>query len=215
VRGRPSNESMAYLILYRATREVGVSAAPHLSVEDVASMIDGTLPADERERAERHLADCDACREELATCARVVTSGTALPVRRFPWRNLVALAAGILLVVWIGRPAERERVTDVRDRAAPTAGSRIAVDLSPTGVAVLSTPPRFVWHPIEGSVGYHVVVKDASGAPVWSGDVADTALQLPDSVHLRANESYVWRVDGQRADGSSATSTESGFRIPP
>ena len=58
-------------------------------------------------------------------------------------------------------------------------------------------------------------MKDASGARVWSGDAVDTVLALPDSVRLQPNVSYVWRVDGQRADGSTAASTESAFRIAP
>ena len=65
---------MAHLILLRSARELGVSTGPHLSVDDVAGLIDGTLAAHERERAERHLATCDECREELAACTRVVAS---------------------------------------------------------------------------------------------------------------------------------------------
>ena len=41
-----------------------MSDAPHLSVEVLASMIDGTPEEREREHAERHLAECDSCREE-------------------------------------------------------------------------------------------------------------------------------------------------------
>ena len=189
--------------------------APHLSVEDVAGMIDGTLPEHDRERAERHLAECDDCREELATCARVVASSVAAPVRRSPWRNLLPLAAGILLVVWLRRPAEHERATDVSERAAPSTGARIATVSPAADASVSAGALRFAWRPMEGSIGYRVVVKDASGATVWSGDAADTTLALPASVRLQTSVPYVWRVDGQRADGSTAASAESGFRIAP
>jgi hypothetical protein len=187
--------------------------APHLSVEDVAGMIDGTLLEHDRERAERHLAECDDCREELATCTRVVASSVAAPVRRSPWRNLLPLAAGILLVVWLRRPAER--ATDVSERAAPSTGARIATVSPAADASVRAGSLRFAWHPIEGSIGYRVGVRDASGATVWSGDAADTTLALPASVRLQASVPYVWRVDGQRADGSTAASAESGFRIAP
>jgi hypothetical protein len=212
---RPSNENMGHLILLRAFRGAVVSSAPHLSVEDIAGMIDGSLATADRERAERHLVECDECREELATCTRVVTSGVAPPVRRFPWRHLLPLAAGILVVVWLRRPATPDRVSDVSERAAPSMGSRIGTVFPAAGASVAAGALHFACHPIDGCEGYHVVVKDASGAPVWSGDVADTTLVLPDSVRLELNAPYVWRVDGERGDGSTAASAESGFRITP
>jgi anti-sigma factor RsiW len=207
---------MEHLILHSGlARGAAVSDAIHLSVEELASMIDGTLPAHDRDRAERHLAECDACREELAACTRVVATSATVPVRHFPWRNLLALAAGILLVVWIRRPQERPRATDVSERAAPTSSARILTISPAADASIAASALRFAWHPMEGSVGYGVVVKDASGARVWSGDAVDTVLALPDSVRLQPNVSYVWRVDGQRADGSTAASTESAFRITP
>jgi len=206
---------MGHLILLRASRGAVVSAAPHLSVEDIAGMIDGSLAGDERERAERHLAECDECREELATCTRVVTSGVTAPVRRFPWRHLLPLAAGILVVVWLRRPAGPDAVAAASERAAPSAGTRIGTISPAPSDSVAASALRFAWHPIVGSEGYHLTVKDASGATLWAGDVADTTLVLPDSVRLAAGTPYVWRVDGQRTDGSTASSAESAFRIAP
>jgi hypothetical protein len=207
---------MEYLLLHSGpARGAGVSDAIHLSVEELASMIDGTLPERDRDRAELHLAECDACCEELAACTRVVATSGAVPVRRFPWRNLLALAAGILLVVWIHRPQERSRATDVSERASSLGGTRIVTVSPAADASIAASALRFAWHPMEGSVGYGVVVKDASGARVWSGDAVDTVLALPDSVRLQPKVSFVWRVDGQRADGSTAASTESAFRIAP
>jgi len=206
---------MVHLVLLRASRAVIVSAAPHLSVEELAGMIDGTLSPAERQRAEQHLAECDDCREELATSTQVVASGTPATVRRFPWRHLVPLAAGILLVVWIRRPAERARVTSEPERAAPVSSAHITTVAPAEDAAVGARALRFAWHPLESSTGYSVVVKDASGATVWKGDVADTVLALPDSVRLLPNTPYVWRVDGQREGGFTATSAEIGFRIAP
>jgi anti-sigma factor RsiW len=208
---------MEHLILLRghATHGTAVSEAPHLSVEELASMIDGTLPGHERERVERHLAECDACREELAASARLVASNAAVPARRFPWRNLLPLAAGILLVVWMRRPAERPRPTDASERASPAGSARITTVYPGADASVGARALRFTWRPIEGGVGYNVVVKDASGTPLWKGDAVDTTLALPDTVRLQSGVTYVWRVDGQRADGSTAASAESEFRIAP
>ena len=56
------------------------------------------------------------------------------------------------------------------------------------------------------------MIKDASGEMVWSGETTDTVLAVPAGVRLRAGEQYVWRVDGQRADGTSASSVEASVR---
>ena len=178
-------------------------------------MIDGTLSEHDRERTQRHLADCDACREELAESARIVASSVTVPVRRFPWRNLLPLAAGILLVVWIRRPAERPRATNVSERASPTSTARITTVYPAADAPVGASALRFAWRSMEGSIGYSVVVKDTTGAQLWRGDAIDTVLALPDTVRLQPSVRYVWRVDGQRADGSTAASVESEFRIAP
>jgi hypothetical protein len=207
---------MEHLTLMRGrVRGAPVTDATHLTVEELASMIDGTLPEHDRERAERHLAECDSCREELAASARVIATSVQVPVRRFPWRYLLPLAAGILLVVLIRRPSEHPRATDVAERASPTSGSRIATVYPAAGASVGTNSLRFAWHPMDGSIGYGVIVKDASGARIWSGEAIDTVLTLPDSVRLQSGVPYVWRVDGQRADGTTAASVESGFRIAP
>jgi len=41
----------------------------HLTVDDLSAQLDGVLTGAARERAERHLAECEACREALATLA--------------------------------------------------------------------------------------------------------------------------------------------------
>lgn len=190
-----------------------MTRASHLSVDDVASLLDGTLAPEQRDLAERHLAECDQCREEVAACSRLIGTSTSPPVRRFPWRYLLPLAAGIVLVVLIRRPVGPERITDTAERAAPSAGSRIVTVAPAASTSMNADALRFVWRSIDGSIGYRVVVKDAGGAPVWSGDATDTSLALPDSVRLSAGTLYVWRVDGQRADGTTASSAETGFRI--
>lgn len=205
---------MAHLVLVRGLPVAAMTADAHLSVDDIASMIDGSLTADERASVERHLAHCDDCREELAASARAVASAAPVRQRRLSWRLLVPLAAGIVLAVFLRAPSTSERAVAPRERAAaPSRDARIVTVFPPAGTALRSSPVRFVWRPIDSSIGYHVVVKEASGVPVWSGDVSDTALALPDSVPLRAGEPYVWRVDGSRADGSSASSAETMFRI--
>ena len=186
---------------------------PHLSAEDIASLIDGSLAPHERVGVERHLAHCDDCRTELAASARAVASAVPVATRRIPWRLIAPLAAGIVLVVLLRSPGEKGPSDEPRERTTPAPDAGIVTVFPPASTALRAEALRFVWRPIGSSVGYRVVVKEPSGAPLWSGDVADTVLVLPDSVRLQPGESYVWRVDGQRADGTTASSAETAFRI--
>ena len=193
-----------------------VSATPHLSVDDAASYIDGTLADDARAAVERHLAECDTCREEVAASSRLVATLPAPAARRWPWQLLLPLAAGIVVAVMLVRPTSRTSIAPSQERSAPndaSDGSRITLVAPTPGAAIAPDAPRFSWHSIANSIGYRVVIKDASGAPVWSGDVADTVLVIPAELRLRTGESYVWRVDGQRADGTTASSAEASFRV--
>jgi len=203
---------MGHLILLRPSRGVSVSATPHLSTDEVASYIDGTLTDEARADVERHLAECDSCREDVAASTRLLATLPVPAGRRLPWRLLVPLAAGILVAVVLVRAPSRTYVAPAQERGAPSDASHIEL-VAPAPDVPLAATSRFVWHPIAGSIGYRVVIKDASGAPVWSGDVADTVLAIPAALHLRAAESYVWRVDGQRGDGTTASSAEASFRV--
>jgi len=204
---------MGHLILLHPLRVVSVSETPHLSTEDAASYIDGTLPEAARTEVERHLAECDSCREEVAASSRLIATLPAVSRPRVPWRFVVPVAAALLLAVVLRRPTNHADVAPVQERGAPSDASRITL-VSPAPDATLASgPSRFVWHPISSSIGYRVVIKDASGAPVWSADAPDTVLVIPAELRLRPGESYVWRVDGQRTDGTTASSAETSFTV--
>ena len=204
---------MGHLILLHPSRDPSVNATPHLSIDDAASYIDGTLTDEARVDIERHLAECDTCREEVAASSRLIATLPAQAGRRLPWRLVVPLAAGILVAVVLARPARRTDVAPAQVRGVPSVASLIVLVAPAPDATVVAGSPRFVWHPIASSIAYRVVIKDASGAPGWSGDAADTVLAIPAELRLRAGESYVWRVDGQRADGTTASSAEASFQV--
>jgi len=205
---------MGHLILLRATRETTVNETSHLSVDDAASYIDGTLSDDAREVIERHLAECDSCREEVAASARLVASVPTQARRGVPWRLVVPLAAGILVAVMLVRPANQPDARPT-ERAVATDGSTIALVAPAADAPLAAGRTRLVWRALDDSVAYNVVLKDASGDEVWTGETADTTIVVPASVRLRAGERYVWRVDGSRTDGTSVASVEMSVRASP
>jgi hypothetical protein len=204
---------MGHLILLRPSRDVAVSATPHLTAVQIADLVDGTLAVAERAEVERHLANCDDCRDEVAVCAQLVASAPVAPKRRIAWRIVVPLAAGILFAIVLRRPDGAKRLDIESERGTPSTGTRITLVAPAPDAAISAGAPRFVWRPIEGSTGYRIVIKDASGTLIWTGDVADTSIAIPDTLRLRPGQSYVWRVDGQRTDGTTASSPETVFRV--
>jgi anti-sigma factor RsiW len=203
---------MGPLILVHPPSNAVVSAARHLSVAEVVGYVDRTLAADERARVERHLVECDPCRDEVTACARLVDTVPSRVTRRFHWRVVVPVAAAVLAAVLLRRPDDRE-LPPALERGEAGNGSQILLVAPAPGALVEANAARLLWRSIDQSTGYHVVVKDSTGAVLWRADIADTSVTLPGGLALRAGESYVWRVDGQRTDGSSAASIETQFRV--
>ena len=204
---------MGHLILLRDSRIAIVSPTSHLSTEEAASYIDGTLSDDARATIERHLAECDSCREEVAAATRLVATVPTQARRGVPWRLVFPLAAGILVAVMLVRPASRPDATPM-ERGAASDGSTIVLVAPAPGAALVAGKMQLVWRALSDSAFYHVVIKDATGDPVWTGETADTVLNVPAGV-LRAGEQYVWRVDGQRPDDrTSISSVEASLKAP-
>jgi tetratricopeptide (TPR) repeat protein len=92
----------------------GARRPPHLDAETIAALVDGRLDADERARAQAHLAGCGECyeaffetsalAEEVGTVASPVRAPAAMPVRRraaWAWPAGLAAAAAVIAAVWI------------------------------------------------------------------------------------------------------------------
>jgi hypothetical protein len=86
-----------------ATREHCIDA------ELMAAWADGGLPADDAERVELHLSNCERCQEVLAAFMRSQPAAAAVlpfwarPVVRWSTAGLAA-AAAVMLMVWTGQP---------------------------------------------------------------------------------------------------------------
>lgn len=167
---------------------------------EMAAYVDRRLAAADRERVENHLAGCADCRRE-ALEVRGLLRHAARPRRFFIAASLLAAAASLFLFV---RPAS---VDQVRVGDAPAT----LVAYGPTGEAPL-TSLRFVWGAVAGVASYRLTVSGGTGAPVWSGSVADTTWALPDSVTLRADQRYFWVADALLEDGSTRSTGLHEFR---
>jgi len=183
----------------------------HLSAVDVAAFIDRTMSPAARERAERHMAGCESCREELAASARLAS--TVPPQRRgTPWA-WIGVAAAAAVVILVARPqVERRERGDPIERGHPVT---TPVQVMPADLLVRRPDLRFVWRSDGTGTTYRVIVIDANGAPTWTTDLADTTVRIPASTKLSAGMKYFWRVEALHPDGGVTKSEMLSFTIAP
>ena len=93
------------------------NGAAHLDDERMAEFVEGTLAAEERVVAERHLATCAECRRIVADTTEVMAATAGAPIATPTWFPRArwglalggAAAATIVLAVWLGQGFNAER----------------------------------------------------------------------------------------------------------
>jgi hypothetical protein len=71
----------------------------------------------------------------------------------------------------------------------------------------------FVWSTFTKSSLYRVTVFDAEGTVLYRGDVSDSVLVLPDSIQLRAGQTYFWKVESDTGWNRRITSRLAQFSL--
>jgi hypothetical protein len=184
------------------TGDIALPSGECLDAEVIAALAEGSLDADSRAHALRHVAGCAACRRAVASVAGALVDGPitheieVVEGRRRNrgriLRTAVPLAAAALVLLWLWSPT---------DALAPHRGGNAGGDaqapaaLGPVGtVAVVH---GFDWTRVTGSVVYRFTLFDASGVVLYETQVSDTTLALPDSVRLDASRPYLWKVQAR------------------
>jgi len=187
----------------------------HLSATEIAAFIDSTLSPEARAAAELHLSGCPQCRDEVTSCLRLAGTAPSRASSRVPWPLLGTIAAALVVAVVLRPGQQRAPRNASRERANSPAASAQAAG-SPSDRTFDRPAVRFTWQRDPAAIGYHVVVTDSAGAPVWrSDDLSDTSIAPPSSIRLNPGAHYFWRADALHADGSSSQSPTTGFRINP
>jgi anti-sigma factor RsiW len=160
----------------------------HLELSEVVGYVARTLPAGDRDRVERHLADCSQCANEIGDM--VLIRGPAEPRRRgFQFVALTAAAAALLLVVWSRQP-ERPAVT----RELPLTSTLAPRPLPPMLAGGRTT---LHWIGVPGAGRYRVLLFDSLGSSLLESTSPETLLAVPDSVPLVPGRLYLWKVEAE------------------
>jgi len=184
----------------------------HLSVDDVAGMVDGRLPADRRALVEAHLAVCSLCRTEVAQASSIVGS---LPARsRIPVRWIAGVAAAVLVVAIVPLVRSTRDVAVPKGERASPGHPETLTALAPTADAQMPADSlKFAWRSVSGVTTYHLFVTDSVGAPVYDVATAETTVVSNGIPQLSPGVRYFWRVDALSSDGSTVNSPSIGFSI--
>jgi anti-sigma factor RsiW len=180
----------------------------HLSPEVVSGYLDAGLSAEERRRAELHLASCSECRKELAEVRQLQ--------RRHSRRWTVALvpvaaAAAVLLAVVLPRRAS----TPSELRAGSNTEAPLGVVSPLPSPEVAPGAITFIWRSAGPGASYSFTLQAADGRVVWTSTTTDTVVVLPDSVSLSTGPTWFWAADALLADGRSRSTGIKRLSIRP
>lgn len=189
-------------------------AGGHITSEEAAAYLDNTLSEGECARVKAHLADCDVCRAEIVEVSELLAGA---PRSRRRYVALSALAAAAVLAVVLVRPSidSTAPAGALRGRDAPstTEGVSVLQAIAPIGAQANPTGIVFAWHPALSGATYRFTLTDDRGGKIWVGSTSDTTLALPRETTVLENRDYHWYVDVLQADGSSATTGITSFRV--
>lgn len=189
---------------------------PHLTSEEVASYIDNTLSEAQCARAKAHLADCDACRNEIVSVSRLIQRAPRSR-RSFVGLSAIAVAAAIVVIL-VARPStgsDSPAGGALRGRGTHAASEGVDVvrAVAPMGKQSTTDNILFVWHRASLGAEYRLMLTDDSGGQLWTGSTNDTTLRIPKGAVSLSKGGYHWYVDVLQADGGTATTGIMSFEI--
>jgi hypothetical protein len=191
--------------------------AKHVSSQDVAAYLDGSLEAKAKAEIQGHLADCAECRVEVSRLAELLHAGT----RRKRWRIAAPTAAVAAAAFLLAGPLARDAVEPGSAVRGPgAAADREAVP----AVQVRSPAPGaeigrdalvFSWESVGQDAIYRLTLTDERGDPVWTSETAETSIVPPSDLSVEPGATYFWYLDALLPDGRSHTTDVRVFRIVP
>jgi hypothetical protein len=181
----------------------------HLDSNEIAAYVDGGVYGEERFSIEAHLAACAECRAEVADVSRIVR--TAPAARRVPSRVWIPVAAAaVFALLWLGPGGLRDRA-ESELREEPVMMTVAPRPVSPVGAVEAAS--ALIWSSVPNANRYRVRLFSADGTVLWEHEAADTVAAIPDSIALRPQVLYYWRVEASTGFDRRAESELVEFRI--
>ena len=173
----------------------------HLSEATVGAYLERTLSFAERREAQRHLSQCEACRDELVAVGALIRPRK----RRLATAIPLAAAAVIALVLVVPHQPAHKTLGVLRGN-----GEAAVITSKPADDAVIHGQPGFAWRHFANAASYRVTITTASGSVVLEKITTDTTTTFAD---LRASGTFRWYVTAILANGATVASPVHSFVV--
>jgi len=210
----------------------------HIDENDIARYVDGRLSDDERRDVESHLAECSRCRNQVAAVHRILENGAEQEAAPDPevqaqaealgrnkeregsnerqrGRRPVAIAMAVALLLGVAGLLYEQLQEPAPSRLRTSSDAPTLTVQAPTDGATVSDRPVFECAFVSEALGYRVTLRTMDGTVVWEGDTTAARVRLPADVSLTARETYLWRAEALRADGTTLQSNARTFTYAP
>jgi len=192
-------------------RSAAMAPSPHPEPDGLSELMGGAMPEPERLAMLEHVLRCPTCGPEL-DLIRAASAGARAAEHRMPQSRWMAFAAAALILVGIGALALRGHRAAVPVDVMRGGHAAVAV-IEPASGTTVAAPARLAWHAVNGAQSYRVELLTARGDVIAAWSTLDTALVIPNSVRLRASESYDMWVRATFADRSEVSSPLVRFSV--
>ncbi|MDH4001568.1 MAG: zf-HC2 domain-containing protein [Xanthomonadales bacterium] len=200
----------------------------------IAEYFDGQVLEAERQKLERHLADCRYCQARIgmlhrqhndpqATPASEDAIATAKSLARTPssqrirWAPAWAMAAVVLLGVLfiavkepVKAPAIAPETRQLRNIDRPVSGLEVIL---PGRDQVLSMGSPIRWTEFPEGSHYTVFVLSDAGDVLWTEHLQDNEWAVQNEMKLDPNGDFFFRVEAELPNGETITSKHLAFRV--
>jgi hypothetical protein len=183
----------------------------HPEPGELAELLGGAMAEPDRLAMSEHVLRCPSCGPEL-DLLRAANAGARAAERRMPLSRWMAFAAAALILVGIGALTLRGHRIAVPVDVMRGNHAAVAV-IEPAAGITVAAPVRLAWHAMDGAQSYRVELLTTRGEVIAAWSTPDTALVIPDSVRLRANESYDMWVRAMLAGRTEVSSPLVRFSV--
>ena len=193
-------ESMGAL----ASGSVATPANGHIDHDVIALLAEGAYSKVSAEEL-AHIADCDACRSDLALLVRTLEHDAVRAEIRslepqqtlrarpeIPFRFVGGLAAAAAVAILLLGP-DRAQMTQPPHREAAITTTVAPRIISPIEIA--SGGDSLRWTSIPQADLYRVRIWDSDGNVIWTTDTRDTTIASPAA--LLSGVRYMWEIDAR------------------
>ena len=184
---------------------------PHPEPDELAVLMGGAMPEPDRLAILEHVLCCPTCGPEL-DLLRSASAGARAAEHRMPMSRWMAFAAAALILVGIGALTLRGHRVAVPVDVMRGNHAAVAV-IEPAAGITVAAPVRLAWHAMDGAQSYRVELLTTRGDVIAAWNTLDTALVIPDSVRISANESYDMWVRAMLADRTEVSSPLVRFSV--